>query len=211
MYISELLAAITATIFFYKYKYLPVRLILVILWAALLTETGAHLYSTYVYPNNHWVYNLYSYIFYILIFKMVYDYIENATRKKIVATLAILTILAITARALTTPVLTRYMTGTYNIALGIVIIALLYYAIDRLKSNAPLRPKQELELYIFSGYLLFGISFVPISWFRMGQLGFDYSESFDATLRLIQMITLVAMNALFIFGFIWTQPKSKNV
>ena len=211
MYISEGLAAIIATVFYYKYRHLPVRLILIILWTAVLTEIGASAYTHYIYPNNHWVYNLYSFIFYTLIFKMVYDHINNRVRKKIVASLAVLTIIGIILRAMTTSVLTRYMTSAYNLAMAVMVIISLFYAIDRLQSDAPLKPKKELELFIFGAYLLFGISFIPISWFRVGQLGTEYSQSFHDNLLTIQGVVLIVMNSLLIVGFIWTRPlKTKR-
>ncbi|WP_405227174.1 hypothetical protein [Dokdonia sp. Asnod1-B02] len=206
MYISEIIVALVATIFFSKYKHLPIKTILYILWIAVITESMAKIYSHY-YHNNHWAYNLYAFLFYILFYKMVYYHIENTTRKRIVTWLSTAMIIAIIIRAFTVPVVTHYMSIIYNIAMILLVVLLMYYAIDRLKSDAPLRLKNQLELFVFSGYLLFGVTFIPLSPFMVGQMDFQYSRELLNTLRAIQTFSLVVTNIILVFGFIWTDPK----
>ena len=206
MYISEIIAALVGTLLYYKYNHLPIKTVLLILWIAIITEAMARMYSHY-YHNNHWVYNLYAFLFYILFYKMVYDHIENTTRKRIVKWLSIIMIIAIIIRAFTVPVITHYMSITYNIAMILLVVLLMYYAIDRLKSDAPLKLKNQLELFVFSGYLLFGVSFIPLSPFMVGQMGIEYSRDLTDTLQAVQAISLVFTNIILVFGFIWTDPK----
>ena len=211
MYISEILAALVGTFCYFKYKHLPIKTVLAILWIAVITEAIARIYSHY-YHNNHWVYNLYAFLFYMLFYKMVYDHITNDKRRRIVKWLSIIMFIIIIIRAFTVPVITQYMSTIYNIAMLLLVVLLMYYAIDRLKSDAPLILKRELELFVFTGYLIFGISFIPLAPFMTGQMGGQYSDTLLTSLRAIQTITLISMNSILIFGFIWTRPKtySKN-
>lgn len=206
MYISEIIAALVATFCYFKYKHLPVKIVLLILWIAIITEAGARIYS-YYYHNNHWVYNLYALLFYILFYKMIYDHIEKRKRKNIVKWLSFAMISIIIICAFTTPVITQYMSSIYSIAMLVLIIQLLFYAIDRLKSDAPLKLKNELELFVFVGYLIFGISFIPLAPFMVGQMGTQYSRDMIDTLQAVQTVALVVMNVILVFGFIWTTPK----
>lgn len=206
MYISELLAAIAASIFYYKYKHLPVKMVLLIVWIAVITEGVARIYSHF-YHNNHWVYNLYSFLFYLLFYKMIYDHIKDKTRKRILLALSIAMMGAIIIRAFTVPVITHYMSHAYNIAMLVLILQLMYYAVERLKSDAPLKVKKELELFVFGGYLVFGISFVPLSLFAFGQTGSTYSDELHIVLQSIQTFALVTTNLILIIGFIWTRPE----
>lgn len=210
MYISEIIAALVATIFFYKYKHLPIKTILYILWIAVITEGMARVYSHY-YHNNHWVYNLYAFLFYTLFYKMIYDHIKNKTRKRLVLVIATIMMTAVIIRGFTVPVITFYMSKTYSIAMVVMVFLLMIYAVERLKSDDSLRVKNELALFVFTAYLVFGISFIPLAPFLTGQMDFNYSRAMLDILRGVQTATLLFANALLVFGFIWTKPRAREV
>ena len=203
MYISEIIAALVATIFFYKYKHLPIKTILYILWIAVITEGMARVYSHY-YHNNHWVYNLYAFLFYTLFYKMIYDHIKNKTRKRLVLGIATIMMIAVIIRGFTVPVITFYMSKTYSIAMVVMVFLLMIYAVERLKSDDSLRAKNELAL-------VFGISFIPLAPFLTGQMDFNYSRAMLDILKGVQTAALLFANALLVFGFIWTKPGAKEV
>lgn len=206
-YISEWLAAIFALIFFYKYKSKPIRTVLFILWIAILAETGARLWIDIGHANNHWIYNCYAILFYGLFYKMTYDHITNKKGRKAVATLSIIMLLAILFRSLTTPFATRFMSHTFNIATGIMVLNLMYYAIDLLKSNVPFVLRERLEAFVFTAYLLFAVSFIPLSPLVFAIWGKGLSLETGNTLSDIQGVILIFMNLMLIFGFIWTKKQ----
>ncbi len=206
--ISELMVAIVATLFFYKYKHLPVRIVLVILWLGLFADVGAGLYTKYVFPNNHWVYNLYAFLFLALFYKMIYDHVEDHRRRRVITIISTIMLGLFVFRAATTPVLTRFMEKTFTVGIIVLIINLLYYAIDQLKSDRNLKIKNKLEYFVFAGYLIFSLTFIPLSYFIFGQQGHRYSDNLYETFFTVQKISLLFMNGLLIFGFIWTAAGS---
>lgn len=169
--------------------------------------TVAKLYTVYVYPNNHWIYNLYTFVFFGLFYKMVYDHIQNSTRKNILAALSLLMMLGLIVRAVTTPVLTHFMDRAFTAGTIVMIFNLMYYAIDLLKNNQKIQLKSNLQFFVFAAYLIFGITFIPLSYFLFGQAGDGYSDRFYTVFRAIHTAAIVGMHGLLIFGFIWTKPK----
>ena len=205
--IIQCLAAIVASVCYPKYKHKPVRMVLLLLWIAVVAEIAGRVYTAVGFDNNHWIYNVYSLLFYGLFYKMVYDHIQNLTRKKIVATTAIIMFLVIGYRAFTTPFLTRYMVHVFNIATFVMVLHLMYYAIDLLKSNANFKLKHNLEVFIFGGYLLFSVSFIPLAPFIFGIWLPDMSRSIYTLFSDIQGVIIIIMNLIFIYGFLWTKEQ----
>lgn len=203
--ILQCLAAIVALLCYPKFKAKPIRMVLLLLWITLVAEIGARAYTAAGYDNNHWIYNVYAILFYGLFYKMVYDHIHHPTRKKIVAISAIIMFLAIIFRALTTPFFSLYMVHVFNLATFVMVFHLMYYAIDLLKSDADFRLKNNLEIFIFGGYLLFAVSFIPLAPFIFGIWMPDLSRQYYELLGDIQGGIVIVMNLTFIYGFVWTR------
>lgn len=206
-YISEWLAAIFALIFFYKYKSAPIRTVLLILWIAIIAETAAGLWIDAGHTNNHWIYNCYAILFYGLFYKMIYDHIKDIKRKRIVAVISLVMLLAILIRSLTTPFFTRFMAHTFNVATGVMVVNLMYYAIDLLKSDITFVLRERLDAFVFVAYLLFAVSFIPLSPLVFSIWGESLSTETSNILNSIQAMILIFMNLILIFGFIWTRKQ----
>jgi len=206
-YYSEWIAAVTATVCFFKYKHLPIRTILLLLWITVIAESAAIVWIKLGHTSNHWIYNIYAFCFYVIIYKMVYDYIIDVRRKKIVLLLSVLFFIGGTVRFLFIPRATDFLIHVNNAGMLLLVVLLLYYAIDLLKSDRPLNLKKQLELFIFSGYLFFGISFIPLSIFVFGAEE-SVSKRAISIFSDIQRIIVVIMYLIFTFGFIWTRPQT---
>jgi hypothetical protein len=180
-------------------------MVVLLLWITVVAEIAARVYTAVGYDNNHWIYNVYAILFYGLFYKMVYDHIHHPTRKKIVAITAIVMFLAIIFRAITTPFFSLYMVHIFNLATFVMVFHLMYYAIDLLKSDANFRLKNNLEIFIFGGYLLFAVSFIPLAPFIFGIWMPDLSQHYYDLLRDIQGGIVIVMNLTFIYGFVWTR------
>ena len=207
-FISECMAAIVALLCYHKYKHKPIRTVALLLWVAVIFEAGARLYIIAGNDNNHWIYNCYALLFYGIFYKMVYDHIHNPTRKKIVLTLSVIMFMAIIFRAITTPFLSRFMTHTFNMATIVMALQLMYYAIDLLKSDDRFILKDNLEIFIFGAYLLFAVSFIPLSPLLFGiWLEHFLSQNTIDVLATIQGGILIFTNLILIYGFLWTKKE----
>jgi hypothetical protein len=210
-FISECLAAIGALFCYNKYKHKPIRTVLLLLWIAVIAEAAARLYIIAGNDNNHGIYNCYALLFYGLFYKMVYDHIQDPLRKKIVLILSVAMFLVIAFRAITTPFFSRFMTYVFNLATGVMVLQLMYYAIDLLKSNVRFQFKHNLEMIVFGAYLLFAISFIPLSPLVFGILLSDFlSETSQKLFFTIHGGLLISMNLILISGFLWTKAKKQH-
>lgn len=205
VYISEVLAALAASVYFYKYKKTAIWLILPILWLAVFAETAGHLYSSYVYPNNSWIYNSYSLIYYGLFYIMIYGYVKNTKRRTIIKLLSAVLLLiffinCFIANPTLKPLTYFKIGGTI-----ILIINLMLASIEVLKSNKILKFKNSLPFFIFVGYLIIAIALVPINIIRNVDI-FNWDDSIYYGVNTLLAIIIILANSIFIFGFIWTQP-----
>lgn len=203
----ECLAMIAALLTYHKYKHKPIRVVTLILVLTVIAEAGARWYIALGHDNNHWIYNSYAFILYALLYKMIYDHINNFKRKKIVGALAIVMLIAIVIRAATTPVLTRFMAHTYNISAVVLVILLMYYAIDQLKSDERIEPRKNLEIYVFAAYLLFAVSFIPLAPLVFGIWLEELSRSTISVLSTIHGLIVILMNLILIYGFLWVKEQ----
>ena len=87
----ELLAAITGSVYFFKYKNTQIAYFLYLLWYITLTEfTGWYASENDILvffdPNgidyNHWLFNLLYFIFFVVVLKMYSRSIKNSRHKK---------------------------------------------------------------------------------------------------------------------------------
>jgi len=198
------------TVFFYKYRHLPVKLILPILWITVIAETCARFPSLRIDGTNHFIYNCYLLTAYPLLYLIVYRHIKNSIRKKYVGAISIIVVAIMLFRAFTTPLLTEFMVFMFSLSIIGLVIILLYYAVDLLKNNARIILKNKLELFIFSGFMLFGISYIPLSFILTSEDFLQLSDEAINTLSSIQNSTVILMNLIFILGFIWTNSRENT-
>lgn len=208
-FISELLAALVATFCFYKYRHTPLWLILPILWMAPITESLGVYYYEYIYPNNAGIFNLYQFVYFVLFYLMIYGFVKNRTRQLVIISLSVLVLLTYSIEFSITDV--QYKPLTYSGIVGtmVMVIHLMYAAIETLKSNKILDFRNSLPFFIFSGYLLIEITLIPVSLIRNQDLN-TWSIDVIEGVRSILGAVLILANGYFIFGFLWTKSMGKK-
>ena len=209
-YISEWIAAIAALVFYKKYRHTPIKTILWILWITVIIETCARIPALFIEGTNHLYYNCYLIIAFPLLYYTVYKHTLASGLQKTIAILSSIAILIMIVRALTTPFTTSFMVYMHSLAMLTLLIILLIYAVDLLKETQPIVLKHRLELFVFTGFLFFGISFIPLSFFVTGNSFYELSKDALEVLYVLQMILVLLMYFLFVFGFFWTDPVARK-
>lgn len=209
-YISEWIAAIAALVFYKKYRHTPIKTILWILWITVIIESCARIPAFFIQGTNHLYYNCYLITVFPLLFYTIYTHTLDTTRKKTIAVISSIAVAIIIVRAFTTPFVNSFMVYIHSLAMITLLIILLIYAVDLLKDRQPIVLKHRLELFIFSGFLLFGISFIPLSFFVTGNGFYPLSAQALDVLYTIHMVLVLWMYVLFVFGFIWTRPVART-
>ena len=208
-YISEWIAAIAALIFYKKYKHTPIKTILWILWITVAMESCARIPAIFIQETNHLYYNCYLITVFPLLFYTIYKHTLAPKRKKSSAILSSIAVVIMIVRALNSPFSTAFMIYMHSLAMITLLITLLIYAIDLLKDTEPIVLRYRLELFVFTGFLLFGISYVPLSFFVTGNSVYELSREALDILYSIQMIIVLFMYLLFVFGFVWSRPAAR--
>ena len=209
-YISEWATAIVALLCYKKYRHTAMQPIVFILWIVVAIEVCARIESIRIEGTNHIYYNAYIITIFPLLYYTIYKHTLVAHRKKRILIISAITIAIILLRAVTASFLTHFMIYMYILAMIALVINLLIYAVDLLKTNMRIVLKNRLDLFIFSGFLIFGVSYIPLSFFMMGLPIFELSASATGMLSSLQLSIVVLMNIIFILGFFWTSPIKRN-
>jgi len=210
---SELLSAIIGTIYFYKYKHTHLKYFLFLLWYITITEFigwYASEYDVLVYFDengvdyNHWLYNQLYFIFFNVVLMIYLKSIKNSKQKKWIKffilsyiIISIINWLFIQSFAFEMSEL-PYVVGSI-----FLIITIIFYLIQLLKSDSIIIFHKALLFWISIGLLVFHAGTIPFS------LEYnDYSLlPFIHNLFLIIYILALIMYLTFTFGFIWSKKE----
>jgi hypothetical protein len=181
-----------------------------ILWMAVLAETSGILYYDLVYPNNHWIFNLYSFLYYIVFYSMIYGFVQNKKRQHIIIALSGVVLLAYIANSIYTDPIHQPLTYADTIATIVMVLHLMYAAIEVLKSNTVFTIRNSLPFFIFSGYILIEIALIPIGVIRNADIHLWPIEVYRAVNKVLGVVIIIA-NCYFIFGFLWTRSRRGTI
>jgi len=212
---SELLSAIVGTIYFYKYKHTHLRYFLFLLWYITLTEfTGWYASENEVFvffdengiDYNHWLYNLLYLVFFIVVLMIYYRSINNRKHKSWIKIFIMSYIfISLINWIFIQSFIFEMSEIPYVAGSTFLIISIIFYLIQLLKSN---------EIIIFHRVPLFWIS-IGLLIFHTGTIPFslkynDYALIPDIhELFLIIYILALTMYLIFTFGFIWSNTEEK--
>lgn len=204
----EILAALCGILFFKKYNNTPLWPWAILLIMAPSAELIGKWYSNNVTYNNHVIFNIYSILHTLILFKIIYDHILGRGRKRLIIVLLIINILTLIINCFYDDFVTGFLTIYRGVDTTTLIVALAIYLIDILKRDSIISIKQNLPLIAFSGHLFFQVIYLPIF------ITFEYIVHLESgggliytVLHNVQGVAIIVMNALFIFGLIWTEKR----
>ena len=211
----ELLAAITGTIFFYKYKHTYLKYFLYLLWFITFSEFFAtyisnHQVKTFLYFDkkdisyNHWIYNIldsvsflvYYYIFYkATITKKFKFWIKNFAGTYI--------IFSIVNWIFIQNFLSEMQSYLFIIGAIFLIISILFYFIELLKSEKVLIFHKNILFWISTGLLLYYAGNIP---FAAESNGYALIPGIHKLFLIVSILSII-MYLIFTFGFIWSKKE----
>ena len=213
----DLLAAITGTIFFYKYKHTYLRYFLYLLWYITFSE----FFADYIHENkiksllyfnplnnlyyNHWVYNAIDTVSFIVYYFIYYNAISGKRFKNWIKIFAFSYI----ALSLVNWVFVQNFLGeiqSYLFIIGAIflIISIIFYFVELLRSDKVLIFHKNLLFWVSVGLLLYYSGNIP---FAAEFNGYALIPGIHK-LFLIVNILAILMYLIFIFGFIWSKKES---
>lgn len=214
---SELLSAIIGTLYFYKYKDTHLKYFLFLLWYITITEfTGWYASKNNVLvffdkngvDYNYWLYNLLYFIFFNVVLAIYLKSIKNSKHKKWIK-LFILTyiIISIINWCFIQDFAFEMSELPYVIGSIFLIISIIFYLIQLLKSDKIIVFHKALLFWISIGLLLFHSGTIP---FSLKYNDYSFIPGIHKLFLVIYVLALT-MYLIFTFGFIWSKREEKIV
>lgn len=196
----ELLAAVLATIYFWKYRESNEKWFLYFLWYTFLIDiTGLALKLNAV--ENTWLYSIYTYTSFLFFYFWYAMVLSSKKLKKGVLLLATLYIGVV----ITTYLVENLANKGYAFFAGSIILLVLnlLHFNQLLRSNEVVIIKYKLSFWVSTALLLFYMGILPL------MLLAKYIEVKGGYFNIILLILNFILYGCFITGFIWTK-KSYN-
>ena len=211
---SELLAAIIATLFFFKYRHTYMKYFLFLLWFIFLSE----LFAQYIHDNkiesllyfkesngkyyNHWVYNILDTLSFLIYYYIFYNSLKTIKHKKVVKIFTMLYILfSIFNWIFVQDFLSEMQSYLFIIGAIFLIVTIILYFIELLKSEMVLIFHKNLLFWISIGLLIYYAGSIP---FAAEYNGYALIPGIHE-LFLIVYILATTMYLTFTFGLIWSK------
>ncbi len=209
----ELIAAITGVIFFFKYKHTHLKYFLYLLWYIVFTE----FFGDYIKNNgilvhidengeiyNIWIVNLLYTIFFPILFYIYIKEIKNIKYKLWIKIFLIsYLIISIVNWTVIQNFLLEWSEIPFIFGSLTIIVTIIFYFIELLKSNKIVLFHRTLLFWISVGLLLFHSGTIP---FTIKINGYAIIKGVHQ-LFLIMYILSIIMYATFTFGFIWSKKE----
>lgn len=202
--VFEGIAALSSFVFYKKYKRTWLKIMPFFLTYTFLTEWAAT--YGYILPlNNNLVYNVIALItfnYYLLVYYYNLNFIKF---KKTVLTGIAIYIFSFIASTYFQQISQESFIFSYSIGGIFIIIAVLFYFIEKLLTPEILNIKSDLLFWISIGFLIFYVGYIPIKITRQ-----FYASTTDHYnyLKCVQLILVIIMNGVFSIGFFkskWSQ------
>lgn len=208
IYISFLvLTCIVVTSQLRKYKHTPLILAPVILWLSCLSELVGFLYGTYVTYDNGWIYNATDILFYGLFYLMMYRYLAKTVLKKVSLILSLGALAFYLTSLFSSSSINMRLSLAHCIAVFALIIICGLYLSQLIRSDRPIHIRKHPEFFFIGGFLIINLVYAPI--YVASDLNLRiFSESFYTYVSSIHSYVYMAVNLLFIFGFVWTKKSA---
>lgn len=212
---SELIAAIVGTIYYYKYKTTPLKYFLLLLWYITLTEflgwasIKYEIKALLFYDENEliynlWLYNLLEIITFSFLFYIYYKSL-SANIHKFWVSIFFISFLIVT-------IINWFFIQSFILEWSelpnifgslFLIVIILFYFIELLKSEQILIFHKSLLFWISVGLLIFYACTIP---FSIKMNGYALIPGIHK-LFLIIYVSAIIMYLTFTFGFIWSKKE----
>ena len=204
------IVAITAVLFYKKYKDTPLRFFPYFLgYMVLLEYVGKYISKGYTVPNIWW-YNIgmnIEVLFYLFVF---YQYNSSKSVKKFILYGGIIyELYFLTNYLLLSNSWNDIQSIPYSFGSLLVILAVFAFLIELFKSDQVLQVHKFLIFWVSIGLLFYYLISMPLNVIRFSLINrVSYTKSWSIVFS-IQYVANILMYLSFIYGFIWSSMKYK--
>ncbi|WP_405227166.1 hypothetical protein [Dokdonia sp. Asnod1-B02] len=203
VHIAELLAAILASIYYFKYKKTPIKFFYIYLWYVLINEALASILIPKGIVSYHLT-NIYGLITSLYVTWICLRYVRTLYLNRIIKFLMLIIgithIAEFVIKGFDEP---WAISKTIGPLLGVV--ALFIYLINLFKSASVINPFKETVTYFLIGFALF---FVASPVILMARIYYLNNLTMSYNLSYIMAAIAILMYTIFSFGFIYSKKAS---
>lgn len=203
----QFLAAIAATLYFYKYKDTFLKYFIFILWYTAINELAARLLVNALHGNNIILYNVYNIINFTYSILLYRSALSKQKNKRLM--LPLLAIYLVSVAVMCFFFSFRYDFFIYTYALGalFVIAGIALYFSEILHSDKIIHINKNLLFWISTGWLIFYVASIPFYLMRQYYVRLSF---ISISMYLIYFLNFVLYST-FIIGFIWSGREQKSL
>lgn len=206
--IVEFLAALSATIFFFKIKSSSLKWILPLLWYIPISELLCH--TVFRSGGYMLLLNIYEFVVPVSLLLITRDQLKDDFRRKVMSYITASALIVFIINWILIDPLKEFSKFAFTIASILIVIGLLYYLIEQLKSNEILKVNRDIFLWVCFGFLVFHISY-PVILFA--EIYFTSQSGFGTTidkLRGLQSIIVTISYLIVAFGFYYGEKRNSK-
>jgi hypothetical protein len=202
---AEFIAAISASIYYSKYKNSSLKWLLPLLWYIPVNEVVCN----FILEEKlfYLLYNIYDLITSCTILIVLRLSVVEKKWQRGMNILIVLNISSFFINFLTINPYREYTSLSFTISAFLIVIALLLYLVELLNKKIIIKVNRNIYLWVCSGFLIFHISY-PILIYARKFLG-DIKSILDP-LNYIQVVIIMITYLTIAFGFHWGEKIEKN-
>lgn len=202
----QIITAIAGSLCYYKYKDTYLKYFLFLLWFIVLNDVFAELYRMNVSPHDNFFYNISQLISFSLYFLLFRNAVKKISSRKVIATLSFLYYCFYIVCLFFENFYTNYFLNSFIFGGSLIIISILIYIAEILKTDKIIQINKMLLLWISIGLLFFLIPNIPFSIIR----NFDKNSPTIPNINIVYFILLFFYNIIIITGFISSSKTQKD-
>lgn len=198
----EAVVALTALLFYSRYKNTPLKYFPLILWYTLLNEFigGSGIFAY----NNVLIYNIYNIIYFLFFFYIFGYFVSNVKYKSWIGIGMIVYLVTSIINPFFQNFITESQLLSYVVGACLLLFCIILYYIEILSTSQVLIINRELLFWISVGLLLFYVGYIPI---KLTRVFFEFNNTMYLSLRIVHRLLIVLMNISFVIGFLWMKRK----
>jgi len=195
-------AAITSILFYKRYKTTWLRIMPIFLSYAFIND---FLGLCALGPkNNNLYYSIYSIIAFVYYLFVYYQNLKANRFKTIISIGIILYLISVVINIKYQDIMVESLVYSYCFGGGLIIMAILFYFVEKLANPKILHIKTDLLFWISVGLLLFYSGYIPI---KLARISIETFKADNISIRFIHLLLVIIMNGLFSIGFIWNREN----
>lgn len=202
----QIITAIAGSLCYYKYKDTYLKYFLFLLWFIVLNDVFAEIYRMKVSPHDNFFYNTSQLISFSLYFLLFRNAVKKTINRKVIVTLFFLYYCFYIFCLFFENFFSNYFLNSFIFGGILIIISILIYIVEILKTDKIIQINKMLLLWISIGLLFFLIPNIPFSIIR----NFDKNSPTIPNINIVYFILLFFYNVIIITGFISSSKTQKD-